>query len=94
MLAKKPQLKTEIAKFKNLLRQVVIFCANPEGEDIFRSCRSPQNRLRAIAVDNKTASIQGMPVVNMSAAKLLVEHLLRLKGICNKSQFLAKKMAH
>ena len=81
LLIKKPNVQQESAKFKSDVKHVMTFCCDTEDEDMFKACKSQQNRLKHLAINNKHASIQGMPEMSPGDAMEITDSILKLKGI-------------
>ena len=86
LLAPKATLQRQIAKVKVAIRKVMVFCIDMEDECIFKTCRSRQHRLNGLAISNKHACIQGMPVITNEDAEAITEEILQLKGVISKKQ--------
>ena len=53
--APKKTLQKKTAEFKAIVMQVIIFYVEESDEHLFEACRSPENRLQPLAIDNKHA---------------------------------------
>ena len=81
LLIPKPPLQKELAKFKAATRRVVTYCCNDEDEKAFKACRSSENRLAGLAIDNKHACIQGMPHIGDEDAVAIAQAILKFKKV-------------
>ena len=91
LLIKKPSIQQEFAKFKSDVKHVMTFCCDTEDEDMFKACESPQNRLKHLAINNKHASVQGMPEMSPGDALEITDSILRLKEISAKPHCVLQK---
>ena len=69
----------------------MVFCCDVQDENVFKACASRQNRLMGLAIGNKHACIQGMPVVDDMDAEAIADEILKFKGVVSKKQKDANK---
>ena len=79
MLSPSPSFKSQIAKFKADVRKLKLYCCEIDDEGILETCKSPQNRLKEVAIMNEHAAIRGMPKIIKKDATDIVTHILAIK---------------
>lgn len=77
-------LLKQLANFKSCFRKVVEHCVHEDDVDFFAAAKTPNNRLRPLAVRNKMAAIKGKPLVGGDDVALISEAILNIKGVVAK----------
>ena len=60
-------------------------------EWLLKPCRSPESRLRGMAVSNRQAGLQGMPAIGLEDARRIADNILMIRGSLRKRQKDAKE---
>ena len=79
-LLPKSNLQKELAAFVKATRSLATQSFEEHDEWLIKPCRSPENRLRALAVANRQAGIQGMPAIGFEDVRLIADSVLMVRG--------------
>ena len=80
-LAEHLSLQKAMSNFKKRCRRVRIFCTDEGDEEHLTTSYKQINRLKPMGIENKHATIKGMPVLKTGDAKMITQAILAMRGI-------------
>ena len=82
--AKTPSLQSAMANFKKRVRFVMKVSVDERDEWHLTTCMNISNRLGALAISSRQASIKGMPAMTEEDSKYITKALLAMRGVNQK----------